>query len=157
MTPGAGFLDLGHGHISHIVRMYYFFKILLLYPQAQTRQTYYIVIMTKVESTKIINFMTQWSRGSCAIVKMHYFFRNFPLYSQEQIRQTKKIVGMTQEESTIIINFMTLLAGVHVLGCDHISHLVKMHYFLKIIFSTPRHRSDKQSMYSCSNDNQGKV
>ena len=34
MTPGAGFLVLGRGHISHIVKMHYFFKNLLLYSQA---------------------------------------------------------------------------------------------------------------------------
>ena len=27
MTPGAGVLLLGHGHLSHIVKMHYFFKI----------------------------------------------------------------------------------------------------------------------------------
>ena len=30
MTPGAVVLVLGHGHISHIVKMYYFYKNLLL-------------------------------------------------------------------------------------------------------------------------------
>ena len=25
MTPGAGVLVLGHGHISHIVKLHYFF------------------------------------------------------------------------------------------------------------------------------------
>ena len=34
MTPGAGVLALGHGHISHIVKIHYFFKNLLLYSQA---------------------------------------------------------------------------------------------------------------------------
>ena len=34
ITPGAGVLVLGSGHISHIVKMHYFFKNLLLYPQA---------------------------------------------------------------------------------------------------------------------------
>ena len=34
MTPGAGVLVLGHGLISHIVKMHYFFKNLLLYSQA---------------------------------------------------------------------------------------------------------------------------
>ena len=34
MTPGAGILVLGRGHISHIVKMHYFFKNLLLYSQA---------------------------------------------------------------------------------------------------------------------------
>ena len=34
MTPGAGVLVLGRGHISHLVKMRYFFKNLLLYSQA---------------------------------------------------------------------------------------------------------------------------
>ena len=34
MTPGAGVLVLGRGHISHRVKMHYFFKNLLLYSQA---------------------------------------------------------------------------------------------------------------------------
>ena len=34
MTPGAGVLVLGRGHISHIVKMHYFFKNLLLNSQA---------------------------------------------------------------------------------------------------------------------------
>ena len=34
MTPGVGVLVLGQGHISHIVKMPYFFKNLLLYTQA---------------------------------------------------------------------------------------------------------------------------
>ena len=36
MTPGAGVLELGCGHISHIENMHYFFKSLLLYSQAKT-------------------------------------------------------------------------------------------------------------------------
>ena len=32
MTPGAGVLVLGHGHISHKVKMHYFFKNLILLP-----------------------------------------------------------------------------------------------------------------------------
>ena len=52
MTPGAGFLVLGRDHISHIVKMHYFFKILLLYSKALIRQTKYIVMMTKVGSSK---------------------------------------------------------------------------------------------------------
>ena len=31
MTPEAGVLVLGRGHISHIVKLHYFFKNLLLY------------------------------------------------------------------------------------------------------------------------------
>ena len=34
MIPGAGIFALGRGHIRHIVRMYYSYKTLLLYPQA---------------------------------------------------------------------------------------------------------------------------
>ena len=37
----------------------------------------------------------------------------------------------TKEGSTKIVNFMTPSAGVLGLGCDHISHIVKMHYSLK--------------------------
>ena len=33
MTPGAGVLVLGRGLISHIVKMHYFFKNLLLTPR----------------------------------------------------------------------------------------------------------------------------
>ena len=58
MTPGTGVLVLGRGHISHIVKMHYFFKNLLLYHKAKVRQTKYIVMMTKDGSTKIVNFMT---------------------------------------------------------------------------------------------------
>ena len=32
------------------------------------------------------------------------------------------------EGSTKIVNFMTPGAGVHALGCGHISHIVKKHY-----------------------------
>ena len=53
---------------------------------------------------------------------------------------------MTKEGYTKIVNFMTPGAGVLVLGRGHMSHIVKMHYFFKIFFSTPRHRSDKLSM-----------
>ena len=38
MTPGAGVFVLGRGHISHLVKMHYFFKNHLLYFQALIRQ-----------------------------------------------------------------------------------------------------------------------
>ena len=38
---------------------------------------------------------------------------------------------MTKEGSTQIVIFMTIGAVVLALGCGHISHIVKMHYFLK--------------------------
>ena len=68
MTPGAGVLVLGRGHISLIVKMHYFFKNLLLYFQAQIRQTKNIVMMTKERSNKIVNFMTPRARSSCALI-----------------------------------------------------------------------------------------
>ena len=43
MTPRAGVLVLGLGNISHIVKMHFFFKNLLLYSQALIRQTKYVV------------------------------------------------------------------------------------------------------------------
>ena len=138
MTPGAGVRAPGRGHLSHIMKIHYFFKNLLLYSQAmqlKIRQTKYLVIMTTGRSTKIVNFMTPGAgvlmlgRGHLShIMKMHYFFKNLLLYFQAQIRPTKYKVMMTKEGSTKIINFMTPGAGVLVLGRGHISHIVKMHY-----------------------------
>ena len=90
MTPRAGALVLGCGHISHIVIIHYFFKNLLLYSHAYFRQTKYIhvVMMTKEGPTKVVTFMTPGA-GVLAlrcghishIVKIHYFFKNHLLYS----------------------------------------------------------------------------
>ena len=70
MIYGAGVLMLGRNPISHIMKMHYSFtdmstfredncncKNLLLYSQAEIRQTKYIVMMTKEGSTKIVNFI----------------------------------------------------------------------------------------------------
>ena len=57
MTPGAGVLALGRGHLSHIMKMHYFFKN-LLYSHAWIKQTNYILMMTKEGSTKIVDIMT---------------------------------------------------------------------------------------------------
>ena len=93
-------------------------------------------MMTKEGSTKIVYFMTPRAgvhvlgRGHIShLVKMHYFFKNLLFNSQALIRQTKYVVMMTKEGSTKIVNFMTPGAGVLVLGCGHISHMLKMHYF----------------------------
>ena len=58
ITPGEGVLLQRRGHISHIIKMHYFFKNLLLYSQAFIRQIKYVVMMTIEESTRIVNFMT---------------------------------------------------------------------------------------------------
>ena len=94
--------------------MHYFFKNLLLNSKALIRETKYVVMMTKEESTKIVNFMTPWvgvlvlGRGHISHrVKMHYFLKDLLLYSQALIRQTKYVVMMNKEGSTKIVNFMT--------------------------------------------------
>ena len=62
MTPRAGVLVLGCDHLSHIVKMYYFFKNSLLYSHAYIVQTKYMVMMTKEGCTKIVTFMTPGAR-----------------------------------------------------------------------------------------------
>ena len=42
---------------------------------------------------------------------------------------------MTKEGSTKIVNFMTPEARYLVLGCGHISYLVKMHFFKNVLYS----------------------
>ena len=117
--------------------MLYLYTNLLLFSQAQIRQTKYILMITKKGSTQIGNFMTPAGARVLGFghishkVKMHYFFKNLFLYSQAQIRQTKNVVMMTKEGSTKIVNFMTPGAGALVLGRGHISHIVKLHYFFK--------------------------
>ena len=72
------------------VKFMYFLKNLLLYCQAQIRQTEGKVIMT----TKIINFMTPRAgilvllgRGHISyIAKMHYFFKNLLLNRLDKLR-----------------------------------------------------------------------
>ena len=64
-------------------------------------------------------------------VNMQYFFKNLLLFSQAKIKQTKYIVMMNKEGSSKIVTFMTPRAEVLVLGCGHISHIVKMHYSYK--------------------------
>ena len=63
MTPKAGVLVIGCGHISlygHIEKMYHFFEN-LLYSCASSRKTEYIVMISMEASTKIINFLTPGS------------------------------------------------------------------------------------------------
>ena len=63
-------------------------------------------------------------------VKLMYFLKKI-LYFGIWFGQTKCKVMMTKEGSTKIVNFMNSGAGVLVLGCDHISHILKMYYFFK--------------------------
>ena len=54
--PGSGNIVLGRDHISHMAKMHYFFKNLLLQSWALIRQT--TVMMTNEGSTKIVYVMT---------------------------------------------------------------------------------------------------
>ena len=78
MTPGARVFVLGCGHISHIVKIHYFFKNHLLYSGAWIKQSkyMYILMMTKEGSTKIVNFMTTWNSNQCSNV----YFKDEILY-----------------------------------------------------------------------------
>ena len=82
MTPGAGVLVLGSGHTSHIVKMHYFFKNLLLNSQALIRQTKYVVMMTKEEFTKIVNFMSP-EGGVLVLGNDHYSMIGLLIYKYE--------------------------------------------------------------------------
>ena len=69
MNPGTGVIVLGRGHISHIVKLHYFFNNLLLYtPRHRSNKVYTIVIMTEEGSIKKRNFMTPWGKDSSARV-----------------------------------------------------------------------------------------
>ena len=94
-------------------------------------------MLTREGSTKIINLMTPRAGVPVLghvhighIVKMHYFSEDL-LYSWPLYRQTEYKVLISMEASTKILNFMTPWAGVPVLGCGHISHILKMHYFFE--------------------------
>ena len=45
------------------------------------------------------------------------------------------------------VSFMTPRAGVFVLRQSHIGHIVKMHYYFEIFFSTPGHFADRVPNY----------
>ena len=68
MTHSARVLVPGCGHINHIVKTHFLKTNLPPYSQAWIRQTYYIVIMTKEGSTKMINSMTP---GTVVLVRRH--------------------------------------------------------------------------------------
>ena len=93
-------------------------------------------------STKKVNFMTPGAGFfllGCGHISnmliLHYFLKNLLLYSHAYIIQTQYIVMMTKEGSTKIANLKTPGAAVLVLGCGHISHMLKMHNFFKNLSS----------------------
>ena len=47
------------------------------------------------------------------------------------MRQSRYMRIMVKEGSIEIVNFMIPWAGIVVLWCGHISHIVKMHYIFK--------------------------
>ena len=58
-------------------------------------------------------------------------YENLLFHSGACFRQTKYIGMMTKERSIKIVNFMTPGSGVLMLGCSHVSHIVKIHYNFK--------------------------
>ena len=79
-----------------LVKINYFHENLLVYSQAKIRHTEGIVMISKEESTKIVNFMT-FRAGILVlesgqirhIVKMHYFFKNIQFVSSLRHRSDK--------------------------------------------------------------------
>ena len=69
-----------------------------------------------------------WGRGSCART-LHHMIHKVEMYNSSLLKGIDH-TDQTKEGSTKIVNFMTLGAGVLVLGCGDISHIVKMHYLL---------------------------
>ena len=90
----------------------------------------------RVRGQDILYFMTPNPRGDnfgVKGVKLMHFSKNLLFYSQAWTRQTKIIVMMTKEGSAKFVNFMNAGAVVLVLGCGHISQVVKRHCFFKIL------------------------
>ena len=113
MTPRAGIVVLGCGHISNIVKKKYVIKSLLLYSKAQIRQTEGKVMMSQEGSTKIVNFINPRAEilvlgcgHESVLLKIHYFLNCFSLLPGTD-QQAEVIVMMTHEGSTKIVNFMT--------------------------------------------------
>ena len=57
MTPGTGFFMLVRGHIHHLMKIHYFFKIFSTLGPC-FRQTKCVVMMIREESTTILDLMT---------------------------------------------------------------------------------------------------
>ena len=162
MSPRAGFLEHGRGHLSNVVKMHYFFKNLLLYSQAN-RQTKCIVTITKEGFTKIKNVMTPGVGvlvlrcGHISyIVKINYFYENL-LYPGAWFRQTKCVVMMTREGSTNIVNIMTPEVGVLVLSCGHISYTVKLNYFYENLLYTQAQIRHAEGIVMISKEGSSKI
>ena len=65
-------------------------------------------------------------------VKMHYFFKNRILYLWAKIKKNKCTVIIMTKEGLPKLQISWPSGGkVLVLGCGHISHIGKIHYFFK--------------------------
>ena len=87
---------------------------------------------------------------------MMFVLKNLFLYCKVWFRQTKYRVMMTKKGFSKILNFITTGAGTFVLGNGPVSHLVKMFFFLKILFNT-RYRSDKVRLVMITKDGSSKI
>ena len=73
-------------------------------------------------------------RGRNNMVQMHYVLKNLLLYCRVQITQSKYVVMVAKEWFTKIVYFMSPQAGL-LLERGHISYIVKMHHFLKLLLN----------------------
>ena len=87
MPPGAGVLVLGHGHISHIVKMHYFFKN-LLYSRAWIRQKMFIVMTKELRVYQNSKFHDYRARILCARVWPYKSYSKAVFYSIPTIYST---------------------------------------------------------------------
>ena len=95
----------------------------------------------RVRRLEIINFMRGDNFGGkkCKIDVFHK--KKILLYSGAWFSRSNCIVMLTKAMFTKVVDFMTPGQG-----RGHISHIVKMHYFLKNHFLSSRHISDKLSI-----------
>ena len=102
------------------------------------RQIKYLVIITKVGSTKFVNFYDPRARGSSARVwiyktkgEMHYFFFKssslLPGIDQTNLVYSNDDHGKVYQN----FNFRDPRGRVLVLGCGRISHIVEIHFSYK--------------------------
>lgn len=99
MTPEMRVFVLGNVHLSHRVKLHYFFRYNLLHSWELIRKPEHFLMMTKEWSIKTVNFMNPGTgvlileRGHIGhTLKMHYFFKIVLVKSWTKIRQSEYIV-----------------------------------------------------------------
>ena len=146
MTAGAEVLMLGRSHISHIVKMHYFFK--QFFSSSGKDQINQVCSNDDQERVyQNCNFHDPWDRGSCARAWPYKSYSKNALFLQKNLPmppgkdQINQVCSNDDQVRVYqILIFMTPGTGALVLGHGHINHKVKMHYILKNPFLySPRH------------------